>query len=625
MENRAFGVLQWRAASEDERVIEGIASTEALDFHGTMLSAKGARFQLPMPLLWHHDQQRPVGEVFQARVVGNEIHVRARIFKISEAGPVKDLLDMAWQYVKHNLVRGFSVGFKPLKQQGNQFMEWLWRELSLVTLPSNMETTITSVRSAFGADPIPSPGVSGTSTTYPRHGKMTIQEQMTQHENSRAAKVAQKQALIDASATEGRTLDASESETFDTLDTEIRSIDGHLTRLSTLARDNAAKAVPVDGTSIERATRTRGGVPVVTVASNTAPGIGFARYAMALAACNGNKFEAADYAKRQWGDGADEVVTGLRDGLMTRAAVAAGNTTSATWAAPLVPTNFLNEFLEFLRPSTLLGRIPGLKEVPFRISLPTQTAGGAYGWVGEGASKPVTSITFGTVTMDENKASGIIVLTKELVRSSQPAAQEVVRNELRDGIQQFLDGQFIDPAVAAVAGVNPASITNGVAGTASAGATEANIRTDLKVLLGAFTTALLPFSGVVLLMSENTALAISLITNAVGASAFPGMSPTGGNFLGFPVVTSNSVGARIVAVHAPSVLFAQDGLEIDISEQASVIMDSAPNSVVQGAAGAAPVHTSLWQKNLIGLRAERFINWKKARAEAVQMITGVAY
>ena len=53
-----------------------------------------------------------------------------------------------------------------------------------------------------------------------------------------------------------------------------------------------------------------------------------------------------------------------------------------TWAAPLVNQNIANEFLELLRPATILGKIPGLRNVPFNTKVPAQTAGGTYGWVG---------------------------------------------------------------------------------------------------------------------------------------------------------------------------------------------------------------------------------------------------
>jgi len=60
---------------------------------------------------------------------------------------------------------------------------------------------------------------------------------------------------------------------------------------------------------------------------------------------------------------------------------------------------------------------------------------------------------------------------------------------------------------------------------------------------------------------------------------------------------------------------------IDASEQASLQMDSAPASP----ADATTVYVSLWQTNSIGLRAERFINWAKANANAVKYLTATAW
>src|SRR5687768_1594271 len=122
--NRAFGVLEFRAVDDAERIIEGIASTSAVDSYGTVLEPRGAKYTLPMPLLWQHDQSSPVGEVLAITVENDHIRVRARILKIDETGPVRDILDRAWQNVKHGLVRGLSVGFLPIKVAGKRFTEW---------------------------------------------------------------------------------------------------------------------------------------------------------------------------------------------------------------------------------------------------------------------------------------------------------------------------------------------------------------------------------------------------------------------------------------------------------------------------------------------------------------------
>jgi hypothetical protein len=64
---------------------------------------------------------------------------------------------------------------------------------------------------------------------------------------------------------------------------------------------------------------------------------------------------------------------------------------------------------------------------------------------------------------------------------------------------------------------------------------------------------------------------------------------------------------------------ADDGnVNVDVSQEASLQMNSTPS------AGAQTL-VSLWQNNMIGIRAEREINWQKKRAQAVCYIDGVAY
>lgn len=637
--DRAVGLLEIRAVDDAQRTFEGIANSASVDTYETIIEPAGATYKLPLPLFFHtageHDHGKPIGSVVATEIRNGMRWVRAHIPTIADDGTtggrsVKDRVDAAWADIKNGLVRGLSIDFIPLEPKnpraGSRITRWDWRGLTVTPIPSNTDATILAVRSAFASSGDPgntSPGVSGTS--HQPRPKMTIQEQITQHENSRAAKVAQRDALLEKSGTEGRTLDETEQETFDTLDAEIRSIDGHLVRLGSAQKDIEKRAVAVTATSTATASQSRSGVAVTVKSRELAPGIGMARHCMALAVSKGNKYEAAEYAKRTWGDAADEIVVGIREGcqgLMARAAVAPGTTVQATFAAPLVITNYITDFLELLRPLTLVGRIQGLRHVPFNVSMPAQTAGGTYKWVGQNKLKPVTNAQYAAVTLSFAKISGIIVLTEELVRMSTPSAEAAVRDELLKGATAFIDTQFVDSTVAAVANVNPASITNGVAGTAASAATMAAARTDIAARVAAFATATYPLSELVILMSESTAFALGLGLNAVGSPLFPGMSVTGGSLFGIPVVASQAVGNQIVIAHAPSILIADEkGIEIDISREASVYMDSAPTDPPD----ATAVLTSLWQANLVGLRVERYITWGKARSTAVDRITGVAY
>lgn len=614
---RGYATLEIKSFDAEQRVIEGIASTPTPDRCGDVLVPAGAQFALPMPLLWQHDQAQPIGDVFEAAITPAGIAIKARIASIDEPGVLRDRLEYAWQSIKAKLVRGLSIGWRPITYQplpkgGLHVSKWLWAELSAVTIPQNVDATILAVKSAdLAASGRHLPGAPGPLPIV-RAIKvapaMTIQDQIKSYETTRAAKFAKQTELMTKAADAGVTLDAAQTEEYDTLGLEVKSIDAHLVRLRELETLNAKAAQPIPADPLKPAP-----APVIQVHSVLPKGTAFVRYCKAIAACRGNRMEAAEWAK-QWHDSTPEVELALK------AATAAATTTDATWAGPLAPIKPLaNEFLELLRPATILGKIDNFLKVPFNVSVPAQTGGGTYGWVGQGAPKPVTKAAFGTVIVTITKTAGIIVITEELARNSTPDAEAVMQREMIGGMSQFLDQQFIDPTVAAVAGVSPGSVTNGVTPITSAGSTPANARTDVVALMNAMAAANIPVTSAVLIMSETNALALTAALNALGQPLWPNMTPTGGvGPLGIKVVTSQTAGSTVALVSAPCILYADDGgVSIDISREASVQMDSAPDNP----AIATTVLTSLWQNNLVGLRAERFINWKKARAGCVQYTT----
>jgi hypothetical protein len=94
------------------------------------------------------------------------------------------------------------------------------------------------------------------------------------------------------------------------------------------------------------------------------------------------------------------------------------------------------------------------------------------------------------------------------------------------------------------------------------------------------------------------------------------MGVGGGSAMGgLQVITSQAAGSWVILVQPNAILYADDGgVSIDVSREASLQMDTALDNPPL----ATTLLTSLWQMNLVGLRAERFINWKKARAGCVQ-------
>lgn len=154
--NRAYSLLEVKAVDDEKRVITGIATTPEADRMGDIVDPLGAKFKNPLPLLWQHMHDKPVGTVRFEKPTAKGIAFTAELPKIEEAGALKDLIDMAWQSVKAKLVRGVSIGFRALEYSwmddgGIRFIETEIMELSLVTIPANASATIQSIKSIDSA------------------------------------------------------------------------------------------------------------------------------------------------------------------------------------------------------------------------------------------------------------------------------------------------------------------------------------------------------------------------------------------------------------------------------------------------------------------------------------------
>ena len=409
----------------------------------------------------------------------------------------------------------------------------------------------------------------------------TVQEQIQGFEATRQSKAARMSAIMDAAAEEGTTLDEAQRAEYDTLETEVKSVDDHLVRLRNHAKTVLAAAQPVDTNLENKRGDIASRVPHITVERRLPKGTAFTRTVMALVRAKGNRMEAEVIARNDpaWKD-TPEVAE------YWKTAVAAGTTTDAAFAGPLAPfIPMQNEFIDLLRPTLLIGRIAGFRNIPFMVSMPRQTGGASAGWVGEGAPKGVSKQAFETIKMPPTKIAVITVITDELARYSTPSAEMVITNDLLKSIQQYQDQQFVDPTVTASAGIRPASITNGTFHKTITGTTIAAITADINALIGNFITAnLYPEAGA-FIMHPRTAQYLGTLRTTQDILAFPGINMMGGTFFGFPVYTSTSVpidtgdDAIIILMDASEVFIAEDGgIELDVSREASLQMNTAPDN-----------------------------------------------
>lgn len=638
---RAYSVLTVTKAVEtaDERIIEGVATTPSTDRVGDIVEPMGAEFQLPIPLLLHHDSTQPIGEVFAAKQTKDGIAIKARIARIDEPGKLKDRLDEAWQSMKIGLIRGLSIGFKGLEVAeiqgtwGVRFIKWLWLELSAVTIPANQDASILAIKSADAAHLAATgndggrtvPGVSGQSVRRSAT-RMTPTERRQAFEGRRKTTVDRMEAIQNAADGRGESKNEQERDEFKTLSTELDSIDAEINDAKLLEKASAAQARPVVGGAPEVAAASRepAHVPVISVRdAQLPPGIAFTRSVMCEIQGKMDNRDPLQLAKRRYPDH-----TALHRYIEQKAAVPAATTTGTTWASSLVyPENLASEFIEYLLPGSVLfkfgqGNIPALTRVPFNVRVQRQISSGNAEWVGEGKAKPVTAFGFDYVTLLHDKVAAISVLAKEVIRLSTPSAEMLVRNALAKEVNKRIDISFVDPANAGTAQIKPASITNGVTPLSSAGTSSDNVITDIANILQAFIENNQETNGLVLLMPASLAMVVGLMRNSLGQRVFPDINQNGGVLEGIPVITSqhlaNSSGAGnlVVAVDAPAILLADDGnVTVDMSDQASLEMSDAPTG--SSATPTAASLVSLWQTNSVGLRAEREITWVKGRSTAV--------
>lgn len=153
--DRAYSTLEIKRMDDDSGTITGIASTPTPDRMDDIVVPTGAKYRLPVPLLWQHNHSDPIGEVVEATVTEKGIEVVAKV-----ALGVTDEIDRYWKLMKAGLVRGLSIGFRGLETEqiegswGVRFKAWEWLELSAVTIPANAEANIATVKE-FAAKPAP--------------------------------------------------------------------------------------------------------------------------------------------------------------------------------------------------------------------------------------------------------------------------------------------------------------------------------------------------------------------------------------------------------------------------------------------------------------------------------------
>lgn len=643
--NRAWSTLQLKAVDDagGKRKFTGIASTITADRMDDVVMPRGAQFKLPFPLLSQHNAKEPIGWVKAVRTTDKQIEVDCEVHNEPTPGKLKDRLDEMWQMIKAGLVAGLSIGFNPIKTAriegtyGYEIQTWDWLELSAVTIPANGQCNITAIKSidqgqraALGLPGDDTrPGASGQaksaaprpSTSRSQKGEIMTLKELLAARQQNVARMGELVELI-----KGGTASDEERAEFDQLDTDTQKLDTDIV-VKRYEDRNAAGATAVEGKSAEGASRSRGGMSFVRKEDpdDKFKGQSYTRFLIAKALAfvemkNGNFVSAADVAKKRWGQTHPKLVEYIK------AAVAGGGTGSGEWGAELAQsdTRYTGDFVEFLYGMTVFDKLP-LREVPARVHVKGQDGAATAYWVGESKAIPATKPDFSDVELLPLKVGAIAVASKELVRSSSPSAEMLIRDSIAQASAQRVDTTFLSTA-AAVSGVSPAGILNGLSALSPSGTDAAAVRADMMSLYSGFLTAK-SANGLVQIMTPSMAKALALLVNALGQPEFVGLNADGGTLLGDRVYTGDNVTPGDWILLKPSDIWkiGDGGIEVSMSDQVTIEQNDAPQGETDTPTAASATLTNMWQSESVAFKVVRNINYAKRRTGAVAVLSNAEY
>lgn len=273
------------------------------------------------------------------------------------------------------------------------------------------------------------------------------------------------------------------------------------------------------------------------------------------------------------------------------------------------------EFFGLVLEASLLGRLAGLRRVPFNVRMLAMVAGATGYWVAEHAPIPMRKQTLDGASLSPLKVAAIIAATRESLAAGGQAAEDGLQRDLVRAIAAAVDGAFIDAGNTGVAGERPAAVTSGITAVPATG----NPSTDLAALVDAFGGDL---SAAYLVTDPTTATELALARDAAGAFLFPDCGPRGGSVLGIPLVCSRgspraSSGGQIALVDPISIAHNADDLGIARATSATLLMSDTPDST--------PTRVSLFQTDTVAFKAVMRANWRREQADGVAVLTGASY
>jgi HK97 family phage major capsid protein len=388
---------------------------------------------------------------------------------------------------------------------------------------------------------------------------------------ARAALIAENRAMIDTAETANRDLtqgENSEQTIYDAKLAEARSLQLRIDREEAQFAIEAANAQPLTGQARN--------IEVGAVAKPRVDGQGFLDCVRSIGLFGRDRRGAADYAENT-----------LHSPDVARAL----NASIGSSGGFAVPTILAEEFIEFLRPASVV-RAAGPTILPMpkgNLSLPAVTGGASATWVGENSVIPATQQTIGLVKLIAKKLAALVPISNDLIRYANPQTDAVIRKDLVKSVSQAEDLAFIRGDGTSY---TPKGMKNWAANTFTGTATLdiAHLTTDLGTMISYLLTANVPVTletGHFFFSPRSYVFLKTLRNPTTGQYAFPEMQGADPRLLGYKVSYTSQIPTNLgTGAQSEAYFVSMDecvigetaNLMLDVSSEASYV-DSGNNVV----------------------------------------------
>lgn len=317
--------------------------------------------------------------------------------------------------------------------------------------------------------------------------------------------------------------------------------------------------------------------------------------------------------------------------IVTKAAQNPAMTNVAGYAAELIQQTY-SAFLNALAGGSTVPQVPwynagsfdqyGSIIIPYRSQRAAAPNNFDAAFRAEGAPVRVGTLHVASLTMLPYSMGVIGTFTKELFKRSTPNIEAVIRQAILEDTAEALEG-VVWGAGAAVAGVRPAGLLNGIAGAdthASTGALFDEIHADTQAMIRQLFTVRRLGAAPVWIMNPANKMALAAVTLPLGAQPWAA-EVNAGTFKGIPIKTALSHDpAEVLLVDGNAIAFAGGTPTFEATEEASLHEENQTPLPL----GTPPMR-SLFQTHSAAIKTMWDISWLPVRVGPVQQLTGVAW